>query len=113
MHYQLNLRLSQEKKDYYWLFNSEEDTITVFNDVVETFKEYEPHDSAAFIEEKRREIDETGHSNTVQIEVVKADKEAVIRSAAYNEMWYEGKHFDDIYRTLTDKLGQPEEDTIV
>ncbi|GKW47043.1 hypothetical protein [Planococcus sp. NCCP-2050] len=113
MHYQLNLRLAQEKKDYFWLFRSEEDTITVFNEVVEAFKEYEPPNSAAFIEEKRREIDETGRSNTVQIEVVKADKEALIRSAAYNEMWYEGKHFEDIYRTLTDKLGQPEEETFI
>lgn len=109
MHYQLNLRLARKKKDYYWLYESEEDTITVFNEVIETFKEYEPHDSEAFMEEQRREMDETGRSNTVQIEVIKADKEAVIRSASYNEMWYEDRHFEDIYRTLTGKLGQPEE----
>lgn len=113
MHYQLNLRLACEKKDYYWLYESEEDTITVFNEVVEAFREYEPQDSEAFMEEKRREMDETGHSDTVQIEVIKADKEAVIRSASYNAMWYEDRHFDDIYQTLASKLGQPEEKTIM
>ena len=112
MHYQLNLRLPREKKDYFWLFKSEEDTITVFNEVIEAFKKYEPHDSVAFMEEKRREIDETGNSNTVQIEVVKVDKEALIRSASYNEMWYEGRHFEEIYNTLVGKLGQPEEEAV-
>ncbi|PSL41577.1 hypothetical protein B0H99_102261 [Planomicrobium soli] len=112
MHYQLNLHLAREKKDYYWLFKSEEDTMTVFNDVIETFKQYEPQDTAAFMKEKQQEIDETGGSNTVQIEVVKVDKEAIIRSASYNEMWYEGRHFQDIYKTLTDRLGVPEEESI-
>ncbi|MFD1863076.1 hypothetical protein [Planococcus chinensis] len=112
MHYQLNLHLSRDKKDYYWLFRSEEDTITVFNEVVETFKQYEPPNAEAFIEEKQREIDETGKSNTVQIEVVKVDKEALIRSASYNEMWYDDEHFDDIYKTLTARLGAPEEGSI-
>lgn len=112
MHYQLNLHLSRDKKDYYWLFRSEEDTITVFNEVVETFKQYEPPNAEAFIEEKKREIDETGKSNTVQIEVVKVDKEALIRSASYNEMWYDDEHFDDIYKTLIDRLGAPEEGSI-
>lgn len=112
MHYQLNLHLARDKKDYYWLFQSEEDTITVFNEVVETFKQYEEPNAEAFIEEKQREIDETGKSNTVQIEVVKVDKEALIRSAAYNEMWYDDRHFDDIYKTLTDRLGAPEEGSL-
>lgn len=112
MHYQLNLRLPRENKDYFWLFRSEEDTITLFNEVIEAFKKYEPRDSVAFMEEKRREIDETGHSNTVQIEVVKVDKEALIRSVSYNEMWYEGRHFEEIYETLTGRLGQPEEETL-
>ena len=109
MHYQLNLHLSSAKKDYYWLFKSEQDTITVFNEVVETFRQYEPRDAAAFQKEKRREIDATGTSNSVQIEVVKVDKEAIIRSASYNEMFYEEKHFEDIYNILTEKLGTPEE----
>ncbi|MGI2329167.1 hypothetical protein [Planococcus sp. YIM B11945] len=113
MHYQLNLHLADQKKDYYWLFNSEEDTITVFNDVIQTFKQYEPRDAEAFMKEKKIEIDETGKSNTVQIEVVKVDKEAIIRSASYNEMWYEGQHFEDIYKTLTEKHGTPEEDSVV
>lgn len=111
MHYQLNLRLAQVKKDYYWLFQSEEDTIPVFNEVLEAFKKYEPRDSAAFMEKKRREIDDTGRSNTVQIEVVKVDKKALIRSASINEMWYDGKHFEEIYDRLTGKLGRPEEET--
>ena len=113
MHYQLNLHLASEQKDYFWLFKSREDTITVFNEVIETFRKYEPRDAEAFIKEKRREIDETGTSHTVQIEVVKVDKKALIRSASYNEMWYEGRHFEDIYRTLTDKLGVPEEESVV
>ena len=112
MHYQLNLHLASAKKDYYWLFKSEEDTMTVFNEVVETFRQYEPRDVDAFAKEKRREIDETGKSNSVQIEVVKVDKEAIIRSASYNEMFYEEHHFDDIYRTLTDRLGTPEEESV-
>lgn len=112
MHYQLNLRLASEKKDYFWLFNSEKDTVTVFNEVVKTFRNYEPNDTEAFVKEKRREINETGESNTVQIEVVKVDKEAIIRSVSYNEMWYEGRHFKEIYQTLTDKLGTPEEESI-
>lgn len=113
MHYQLNLHLSREKKDYFWLFRSEEDTIGVFNEVIETFKQYEPPNAEAFMEEKQHEIDETGKSNTVQIEVVKADKEALIRSASYNGMWYDDQHFQDIYSTLTDKLGTPEEESAV
>lgn len=111
MHYQLNLHLSSAKKDYYWLFKSEEDTITVFNEVVETFRKYEPRDADAFMKEKRRELDETGKSNSVQIEVVKVDKKAIIRSASYSELWYEDRHFDDIYNTLTDRLGTPEEES--
>ena len=111
MHYQLNLHLSRDKKDYYWLFKSEEDTIDVFNEVIETFNQYEPPNAEAFIEEKQREIDETGKSNTVQIEVVKADKEAIIRSASYKGMWYDDRHFQEIYDKLTDKLGTPEEES--
>lgn len=111
MHYQLNLHLASAKKDYYWLFNSEADTMTVFNEVVETFRQYEPRDANAFAQEKRREIDETGKSNSVQIEVVKVDKKAIIRSASYTEMFYEAQHFDDIYATLTKKLGTPEEES--
>lgn len=112
MHYQLNLHLSSEKKDYFWLFNSENDTITVFNEVIETFRQYEPPNVEAFKEEKEREIEETGRSNAVRIEVVKVDKEALIRSAAYDGMWYEEQHFQDIYKTLTDRLGAPEENSI-
>ncbi|RNF38889.1 hypothetical protein [Planococcus salinus] len=113
MHYQLNLHLSSEQKDYFWLFRSEENTMTVFNEVIEAFKKYEAADTQMFMKEKQREIDETGKSDTVQIEVVKVDKEAIIRSASYNEMWYEGEHFDDIYNTLTDKLGAPEVESAV
>lgn len=113
MHYQLNLHLSRDQKDYFWLFKSEEDTIGVFNEVVETFNQYEPSNAEAFMEEKQREIDETGKSNTVQIEVVKADKEALIRSASYNGMWYDDRHFQEIYKTLTEKLGTPEENSAV
>ncbi|MFD1030169.1 hypothetical protein [Metaplanococcus flavidus] len=112
MHYQLNLHLASAKKDYYWLFQSEQDTMTVFNEVVETFRQYEPRDADAFAKEKRLELDETGTSNSVQIEVVKVDKEAIIRSASYSEMFYEEKHFDDIYNTLTEKLGTPEEESL-
>ncbi|TAA71722.1 hypothetical protein [Planococcus salinarum] len=111
MHYQLNLHLSRTKKDYYWLFNSEQDTITVFNEVVEMFKKYEPQNTEAFQKEQRRELEATGTSNSVQIEVVKVDKEAIIRSVSYNEMFYEERHFDDIYETLTEKLGMPEEES--
>lgn len=113
MHYQLNLKLSSEQKEYFWLFKSEEDTITVFNEVIETFKQYEPHDTETFMKEKQQEIDETGKSHTVQIQVVKVDQKVIIRSAAYNEMWYEGEHFEDIYNTLTDKLGAPEVESLV
>ena len=112
MHYQLNLHLASAKKDYYWLFKSEEDTMTVFNEVVETFRQYEPRDADAFAKEQRREIDQTGKSNSVQIEVVKVDKEAIIRSASYTEMFYEEQHFDDIYETLTGRLGAPEEQSL-
>ncbi|TWT01585.1 hypothetical protein [Planomicrobium sp. CPCC 101079] len=112
MHYQLTLHLASEKKDYYWLFNSQEDTVTIFNEVIETFKHYEPKNSKAFIKENQREIDETGRSNMVQIEVVKVDKEAIIRSASYNEMMYEGRHFKAIYNILTNRLGPPEEESI-
>lgn len=113
MHYQLNLHLAREKKDYFWLFSSGKDTITVFNEVIETFRKYEPRNAAAFMKEKRREIDETGESNTVLIEVVKADREAIIRSASYSEMWYDAKHFEEIYNTLTENLGTPEEESFV
>lgn len=112
MHYQLNLHLTRAQKDYYWLFKSEEDTITVFNEVVATFRQYEARDTAAFQKEQRREIDATGTGNAVQIEVVKVDRSALIRSAAYKEMFYEEKHFEDIYNTLTDRLGVPEEESI-
>ena len=112
MHYQLNLHLSRDKKDYFWLFRSDENTITVFNEVLETFKQYEPRNVVAFIEEKQHEIDVTGKSNTIQIEVVKVDKEALIRSASYNEMWYDDRYFEEIYKTLTDRLGVPEEESI-
>lgn len=112
MHYQLNLHLASAKKDYFWLFNSQQDTMTVFNEVVETFRKYEPRDAAAFAKEKRRELEEPGKSNSVQIEVVKVDRKAVIRSASYTEMFYEERHFDDIYKTLTDKLGTPEEESL-
>ncbi|WKA55508.1 hypothetical protein [Planococcus shixiaomingii] len=112
MHYQLNLHLSREKKDYYWLFNSPEDTVTVFNEVVETFRQYEPPNTQTFIQEKQREINEVGSSNTVHIEVVKVDKEALIRSASYKEMVYEGRHFKAIYNILSSRLGPPEEESI-
>lgn len=112
MHYQLNLQLSSAKKSYYWLFNSQEDTMTVFNEVVEMFRQYEPRDADAFAKEKRQEIDETGRTNSVQIEVVKVDRKAVIRSASYTEMFYEERHFDDIYEKLTARLGQPEEEML-
>lgn len=112
MHYQLNLHMARAKKDYYWLFNSQEETMTVFNEVVAMFQQYEPRDADAFAEEKRREIDETGKSDSVQIEVVKVDKKAVIRSASYNEMFYEARHFDDIYDKLTERLGRPEEEPL-
>ena len=109
MHYQLNLHLPSAKKDYYWLFNSENNTMTIFNEVVQTFRKYEARNSIAFQKEQRRELNETGTNHSVQIEVVKIDRRAIIRSAAYTEMFYEEKHFEDIYNTLTDKLGIPEE----
>lgn len=113
MHYQLNLHLPSAKKDYYWLFQSENNTITVFNEVIETFRQYEARNSIAFQKEQRRELNETGTNHSVQIEVVKIDKRAIIRSAAYTEMFYEEKHFVDIYNTLTDRLGIPEEELAV
>lgn len=112
MHYQLNLQLSSAKKNYYWLFNSQDDTMTVFNEVVEMFRQYEPRDADAFAKEKRQEIDATGRTNSVQIEVVKVDRKAVIRSASYTEMFYEERHFDDIYDKLTARLGRPEEELL-
>lgn len=112
MYYQLNLHLSREKKDYFWLFRSEENTMEVFNEVISTFRQYEPKNTALFMEEVQHEIDETGSSDTVQIEVVKADERALIRSAAYKEMWYDDKYFKEIYQTLTDRLGVPEEESI-
>lgn len=112
MHYQLNLHLSREKKDYYWLFSSPENTLTLFNEVIETFKYYEPKNSKAFLKEKQIEIDETGTSNTVQIEIVKVDKDAIIRTASYKGMLYEARHFKAIYNILTDRLGAPEEEII-
>lgn len=112
MHYQLNLHMASAKKDYYWLFNSQEDTMTVFNEVVAMFRQYEPRDAEAFAKEQRQEMDETGKSDSVQIEVVKVDKKAIIRSAAYNEMFYEARYFEDIYDKLTERLGRPEEETL-
>lgn len=112
MYYQLNLHLSREKKDYFWLFRSEENTMEVFNEVISTFWQYEPKNTALFMAEMQHEIDETGSSDTVQIEVVKADERALIRSAAYKEMWYDDKYFKEIYQTLTDRLGVPEEESI-
>lgn len=112
MHYQLNLHLSRDRKDYYWQFESEEDTIAIFDEVLDTFQEYEPPNAEAFREEKQREIDKTGKSDTVQIKVVKVDKEALIRSAAYDGMWYEDQHFQEIYKTLTERLGEPQEKPI-
>jgi len=109
LEYQLTIRLTSEKKGYYWLFESQDDTISIFNEVVETFKQYEPHDMDLFMKEKRKEIEETGETHAVQIDVTKNEKHVVVRSAAYNEMWYEGKHFEDIFNTLTEKLGQPQE----
>lgn len=84
----------------------------VFNDVVKTFRQYEPKNSAIFMKEMQEEIEATGGSDTVQIEVVKADERALIRSAAYKEMWYDDKYFQEIYQTLTDRLGVPEEESI-
>lgn len=110
MHYQLNLHLSRDQKNYYWLFSSEEDTITIFNEILGAFEQYEPPNVQAFKEEKQREINETGKSDTVQIEVVQVDKKALIRSAAYNGMWYEDQYFQDIYKTLSDQLGLPQEE---
>lgn len=112
MYYQLNLHVSREKKDYFWLFRSEENTMEVFNQVVETFRQYEPKNAAMFMKEAQQQIDATGGSDTVQIEVVKADEKALIRSAAYKEMWYDDKYFPEIYQTLTDRLGVPEEASI-
>ncbi|WP_394122051.1 hypothetical protein [Planococcus donghaensis] len=112
MHYQLNLHLSRDQKNYDWLFESEEDTITVFDEVLDTFQEYEPPNTESFQEEKQREIDSTGKSDSVQIKVIKVDKEALIRSAAYDGMWYEDQHFQDIYKTLTDRLVAPQEEPI-
>lgn len=109
MEYQLTIRLTSEKKGYYWLFQSEEDTVSIFDEVVETFKHYEAEDQEQFMQDKRKEIEETGESHTVQIDVTKNEKHAVVRSAAYNEMWYEGKHFDEIFNILTEKLGQAQE----
>ncbi|MBB5179896.1 hypothetical protein HNQ44_001320 [Planomicrobium koreense] len=113
MHYQLNLQLSRMNKDYYWLFRSEENTITVFNEVLETFKQYEPQNAFAFMQEAQREIEETGTSNTVHIEVVKVDRKVIIRSASYNGMSYDDRYFQEIYNILTERLGVPEEETAV
>ncbi|PSL41486.1 hypothetical protein B0H99_102170 [Planomicrobium soli] len=109
MEYQLTIRLTSEKKGYFWLFESEEDTISIFNEVVKTFEQYEPNDVDLFMREKRKEIEETGETHAVQIDVTKNEKHVVVRSAAYNEMWYEGKHFNDIFNTLTERLGRAQE----
>lgn len=111
MEYQLTLRLANEKEGYAWLFESPEDTMPLFDDVVETFQHYEAADMESFILEKKKEIDETGSSHTAQIDVTKVDPHAIIRSASYKEMWYDGKYFDDILEILTDKLGPPENET--
>lgn len=108
MEYQLTLRLADGDKGYSWLFESPEDTMPLFDEVVETFQHYEADDMETFIREKKKEIEETGSSHTAQINVTKVDEKAIIRSASYKEMWYEGKYFDDILEVLTDRLGPPE-----
>lgn len=108
LEYQLTLRLANENKGYSWLFESPEDTMPLFDEVVETFQHYEADDMETFIREKKKEIEETGSSHTAQIDVTKVDEKAIIRSASYKEMWYEGKYFDDILEVLTDRLGPPE-----
>lgn len=108
LEYQLTLRLANENEGYTWLFESPEDTMPLFDDVVDTFEHYEADDMETFIREKKKEIEETGSSHTVQIDVTKVEPRAIIRSASYKEMWYEGKYFDDILEVLTDKLGAPE-----
>ncbi len=108
LEYQLTLRLANENEGYSWLFESPEDTMPLFDEVVDTFQHYEPDDMETFIQEKKKEIEETGSSHTAQIDVTKVEPKAIIRSASYKEMWYEGKYFDDILEVLTDKLGPPE-----
>lgn len=108
LEYQLTLRSSNDKKGYSWLFESPEDTIPLFDDVVETFKHYEADDMERFIHEKKKRIGETDSNPAAQIDLTKVDPHAVIRSASYKEMWYDGKYFDDILEILTDKLGPPE-----
>ncbi|MBT2569750.1 hypothetical protein [Planococcus sp. ISL-110] len=110
MEYQLTLRLANNNKGYSWLFESPEDTIPLFDDVIERFRHYEADDMETFILEKKKEIEETGSSQAVQIDVTKVEPRVVIRSASYKEMWYEGKYFDDILEILNDKLGPPEND---
>ena len=65
------------------------------------------------MQEAQREIDETGTSHTIHIEVVKVDKKVVIRSASYNGMNYDDRYFQEIYNILTERLGVPEEATAV
>lgn len=105
--YQLSLRLISETQGFYWTFEKYDEVKAVYDHIIEHFINYEPQDLDEFMKEKRKEIAETKKNKTVQLLIESDDTGLTVRPISSGEKWYDGKHFDELYKYTSEKLGPP------